>query len=457
MKTGISLLTAFSLALTPVPVWGTEVDEAESEVPEQGYLTFSDAYDGGNQEIYVEVIDGEIFADAESIAGICGAEVTEENGQTIFDRNGYQVRVNLSAGTAMLYNQVQEISGQLFSLPNYEGTEGERLFPLEKTMYLLNMGWQIVGDTVLAEKPADTFWNTLNDYETLLQERPLNSDLVGDGFLEQLGNSAKYTFWAMADDLDYRLFIPFGDQVIESDRCMDALYSLGYSDAEVLEGDVSETLETQLENFAGMMRGGYENMASLTEIPENVSDFGAYVAEQIGKPFNRWETLQDPNVSQLMATNKDFSDKADALTWISAALNIAGAVSRVEQWSDSYVGQLQTLGEADTDRFTSGKDKARRITEVAQEAYENSQSIPAAVTKGVIRELGDLVGTKLLELTPVGKVLNIYDVAVELVSAESPEIQAGLEMGEDAYEGRMMIDISTVATYHCAEIDECSY
>ena len=50
----------------------------------------------------------------------------------------------------MLYNQVQEISGQLFSLPNYEGTEGERLFPLEKTMYLLNMGWQIVGDTVLA-------------------------------------------------------------------------------------------------------------------------------------------------------------------------------------------------------------------------------------------------------------------------------------------------------------------
>ena len=115
--------------------------------------------------------------------------------------------------------------------------------------------------------------------------------------------------------------------------------------AEVLEGDVSETLETQLENFAGMMRGGYENMASLTEIPENVSDFGAYVAEQIGKPFNRWETLQDPNVSQLMAANKDFSNKADALTWISAALNIAGAVSRVEQWSDSYVGQLQTLGE----------------------------------------------------------------------------------------------------------------
>ncbi len=452
MKTGISLLTVFSLALTPVPVWGTEVDEAESEVPEQGYLTFSDAYDGGNQEIYVEVIDGEIFADAESIAGICGAEVTEENGQTIFDRNGYQVRVNLSAGTAMLYNQVQEISGQLFSLPNYEGTEGERLFPLEKTMYLLNMGWQIVGDTVLAEKPADTFWNTLNDYETLLQERPLNSDLVGDGFLEQLGNSAKYTFWAMADDLDYRLFIPFGDQVIESDRCMDALYSLGYSDAEVLEGDVSETLETQLENLAGMMRGGYENMAPLTEIPENVSDFGAYVADQIGKPFNRWETLQDPNVSQLMTANKEFSDKADALTWISAALNVAGAVSRVEQWSDSYVGQLQTLGEADTDRFTSGKDKARRITRVAQEAYENSQSIPAAVTKGVVRELGDMVGTELLELTPVGKVLNIYDVAVELVSTESPEIQAGLEMGEDAYEGRMMIDISTVATYHCAEL-----
>ena len=132
MKTGISLLTVFSLALTPVPVWGTEVDEAESEVPEQGYLTFSDAYDGGNQEIYVEVIDGEIFADAESIAGICGAEVTEENGQTIFDRNGYQVRVNLSAGTAMLYNQVQEISGQLFRFQITRGRKESVSFPLKR-------------------------------------------------------------------------------------------------------------------------------------------------------------------------------------------------------------------------------------------------------------------------------------------------------------------------------------
>lgn len=452
LKTGVSLLTACSVALTPVIADGAEMEETEPTVPEQGYLTFSDAYDGGNQEIYVEVYENEIFADAESIGRICGAEVTEDNSQVIFERNGYQVRVDLESQTAMLYNQVQEISRQVFPLPMHEGTEGKRLFPLEKAMYLLNTGWQIVGETVLAEKPADTFWNTLNEYEALIWERPLLNDLVGDGFFEKIGNSAKYTLWAMVDDLDYRLFIPGGDNLIEDERCMDAMYSLGYSDAEVLAGDVNETLKTQLEGFVGMMRGGYENMASLTEIPQNTSDFGAFVADQLGRPFNRWENLQDPNVSELMAANKEFSSKADALTWISGALNVAGAVSRVRQWSDSYVGQLQTLGEADTDRFTVGKDKARRITRIAQEAYENSQSIPSAVAKGIVSEVGDMVGTELLELTPVGKVLNIYNVAAELVSAESPEIQAGLEMGEDAYEGRMMIDISTVAAYHCAEL-----
>lgn len=452
MRQFIGICATLSMALTSLPVYGAETESAKQAIHKQKYLMFSDAYEDGTREIPVEIYADEIYAAPESIGEICGADVTEKKDQVIFDRGGYQVVVDLGTETAMLYNQVKEVSRQVFSLSLFHKSEEQLFFPLEKTMYLLNMGWQIAGEGVLVEKPPETLWNTLNEYESLVLERPMTSQLMGDGFLERMKNSSKYTLWAMADDLDYRLFVPFGDYWVERDRCMDAIYSLGYSDAEVLGDDVNESLEIQLSGLTGMMRDGYGNMDTLTDIPQNISDLGAFAAENMGKPFNRWENLQDSNVAQIMAKNKEFSNMADAFTWISAAFEVAGAVSRVKQWSDSYVGQMQTLSTADADRYTEGKDKVKRIISVAQEAYEYSQSIPTMAVAETVKGFHGVVGSALLGLTPVGKVLDIYNMALDIVSAVSPELQAGLQMGEDAYEGRLMIELSTVATYHCANL-----
>ncbi len=270
----------------------------------------------------------------------------------------------------MLYNQAGAVSQQVFDLFSYTGEDGVTYLPLEKSLYLLNVGWQILGQTVLVEKPAETFWNTLNAYESLVWERPMLNDLLGDSYLAQLGNSAKYALWALADDLDYRLFVPFfGEGWIEDERCRDTLYSLGVSDAEAMEGTDTETLESQLAGLAGDLRTFNENMVTATDVPKNFSELSGYLAENMGKPFTPWESLQNPDVAQIMAKNKEFTAAADGFAWASAVLNVADAVIRVRQWSDSYLGQLQVLGQAQTDRFTEGKDQVQRIVQVSRDAY----------------------------------------------------------------------------------------
>lgn len=469
---GVSLLLALVLALAPVNAAGAELAESGAGIGaggqtgatdsgqagattlDRGYLTFSDAYTGESREVYVEVDphSGEIFAGADSIGAISGASVDQEGDQLVFDRGGYQVRVDLEGQTAMLYNQSGAVSRQVFDLPGYTGEDGVTYLPLEKSLYLLNVGWQILGQKVLAEAPSETFWNTLNEFEALVWERPMLCDLLGEGYLEQLGNSAKYTLWALADDLDYRLFVPFfGEGWIEDERCRDALYSLGVNDAEAMEGTDTETLESQLAGLAGDLRVFNENMATATDIPKNFSDLSGFLAENMGKPFTPWESLRNPDVAKLMAKNKEFTAAADGFALASAALNVADAVSRVRQWSDSYLGQLRVLGQARTERFTEGKDQVRRIVRVAQDAYEDSQNRGEQVMEEVATEVRDLLGTKIFELTPVGKVVNIYNLAVAAASASFPALQDGLEMGDDAYEGRMLINIGTVAAYQCLD------
>lgn len=437
----VSLLIAVLITETPLYVYAARYGD------DTGYLTFTDAYSGEKKDVFVKVTDGVIYASPEDIADICDVQVNNEaeKGLIRFERNGYFVDINLNTGYTYLSNERGYISRQVFNVEGDLAQDEKTYIPLEKVMYLLNVGWQIIDGEVLIEKPVDTLWNVLNEYEELAANRPTLYDLTGDNVY---GKSVKYILLSLADEIDYKIFVPvINEWAIETEKITDAFYSLGTEDSEMFGAE--ENIGEYLDDFIGSSQECVGVLSQYYGMEKDISDLQAFLAKRKGIPFNRWEEIQDPKVVKTLAASKEITDLSNKLKIVDMVWNISYAYNRVAQWGDSYLGQLKALNEADITRFTQGKDRAILFTELAGILYDDKKDLPELITASVIL---DRLFTEIFNLSSVGRVIGIYNTAVDVAKTVSPEIKGKLEMGDHAYEANLMTDIGTIALYNFCDV-----
>lgn len=437
----VSLLIAVLITETPLYVYAARYGD------DTGYLTFTDAYSGEKKDVFVKVTDGVIYASPEDIADICDVQVNNEaeKGLIRFERNGYFVDINLNTGYTYLSNERGYISRQVFNVEGDLAQDEKTYIPLEKVMYLLDVGWQIIDGEVLIEKPVDTLWNVLNEYEELAANRPTLYDLTGDNVY---GKSVKYILLSLADEIDYKIFVPvINEWAIETEKITDAFYSLGTEDSEMFGAE--ENIGEYLDDFIGSSQECVGVLSQYYGMEKDISDLQAFLAKRKGIPFNRWEEIQDPKVVKTLAASKELTDLSNKLKIVDMVWNISYAYNRVAQWGDSYLGQLKALNEADITRFTQGKDRAILFTELAGILYDDKKDLPELITASVIL---DRLFTEIFNLSSVGRVIGIYNTAVDVAKTVSPEIKGKLEMGDHAYEANLMTDIGTIALYNFCDV-----
>lgn len=437
----VGLLIAVLITETPLHMYAAEYSK------DSGYLTFTDVYSGEKKNVFVKVTDGVIYASPEDIADICDVQVNNEveKGLIRFERNGYFVDINLNTGYTYLLNERGYISRQVFNVEGDAAQDEKTYIPLEKVMYLLNVGWQIIDGEVLIEKPADTLWNVLNEYEELAANRPTLYDLTGDHVYSK---SAKYILLSLADEIDYKIFVPvINEWTIETEKITDAFYSLGTEDSEMFGSE--ENIGEYLDDFIGSSQECVGVLSQYYGMDKDISDLQAFLAKKKGIPFNRWEEIQNPKVVKTLAASKKLTDLSDKLKILDMVWNISYAYNRVAQWGDSYLGQLKALNEADITRFTQGKDRAKLFTEIAGILYNDKEDLPELITASVI---ADRLFTEIFNLSSVGRVIGIYNTAVDVAKTVSPEIKGELEMGDHAYEANLMTDIGTIALYNFCDV-----
>ena len=437
----VSLLIAVLITETPLYVYAARYGD------DTGYLTFTDAYSGEKKDVFVKVTDGVIYASPEDIADICDVQVNNEaeKGLIRFERNGYFVDINLNTGYSYLSNERGYISRQVFYVEGDLAQDEKTYIPLEKVMYLLDVGWQIIDGEVLIEKPVDTLWNVLNEYEELAANRPTLYDLTGDNVY---GKSVKYILLSLADEIDYKIFVPvINEWAIETEKITDAFYSLGTEDSEMFGAE--ENIGEYLDDFIGSSQECVGVLSQYYGMEKDISDLQAFLAKRKGIPFNRWEEIQDPKVVKTLAASKELTDLSNKLKIVDMVWNISYAYNRVAQWGDSYLGQLKALNEADITRFTQGKDRAILFTELAGILYDDKKDLPELITASVIL---DRLFTEIFNLSSVGRVIGIYNTAVDVAKTVSPEIKGKLEMGDHAYEANLMTDIGTIALYNFCDV-----
>ena len=329
------MILAVCMLVQPISVLAEEKEQ-------NGYLNIREYATGEKTQIYVKAEDKVIYAQPQEIAQVCGAVVEEKAYGVDLNRNGYMVRINVEEGTATLENEIGPISRQTFPL-ECKVKDDEIYLPLEKTMYLLNAGWQMDEETVVVDAPKETLWNLLNDFPKLAKMRPLAEDLYGNHVYEK---SFKYVLLALGDEIDYRIILSvIGERMIEKQQCEKVLYDLGKDDSKYLEGkdDIFADMETLLKIF----KDGYGMLEGLGKMPEDLSGILKYMEKRNGIPFTKWDVIPEEWLTKLIKSQGSVSQTATDLDIALRLYTVIEAVHRLENWQEIYCDQLKSLADSD--------------------------------------------------------------------------------------------------------------
>ena len=434
------MILAVCMLVQPISVLAEEKEQ-------NGYLNIREYATGEKTQIYVKAEDKVIYAQPQEIAQVCGAVVEEKAYGVDLNRNGYMVRINVEEGTATLENEIGPISRQTFPL-ECKVKDDEIYLPLEKTMYLLNAGWQMDGETVVVDAPKETLWNLLNDFPKLAKMRPLAEDLYGNHVYEK---SFKYVLLALGDEIDYRIILSvIGERMIEKQQCEKVLYDLGKDDSKYLEGkdDIFADMETLLKVF----KDGYGMLEGLGKMPEDLSGILKYMEKRNGIPFTKWDVIPEEWLTKLIKSQGSVSQTATDLDIALRLYTVIEAVHRLENWQEIYCDQLKSLADSDISYVKRAGERAEMLQDSAKRLYENSSDSEKELWHQIILQVMDVFASELFKKVPVaGKALEVYGMIVPVASA-IPEISKQFDLGSDAYDADVLLDIGAMSLHNCSYV-----
>lgn len=434
------MILAVCMLVQPISVLAEEKEQ-------NGYLNIREYATGEKTQIYVKAEDKIIYAQPQEIAQVCGAVVEEKAYGVDLNRNGYMVRINVEEGTATLENEIGPISRQTFPL-ECKVKDDEIYLPLEKTMYLLNAGWQMDEETVVVDAPKETLWNLLNDFPKLAKMRPLAEDLYGNHVYEK---SFKYVLLALGDEIDYRIILSvIGERMIEKQQCEKVLYDLGKDDSKYLEGkdDIFADMETLLKIF----KDGYGMLEGLGKMPEDLSGILKYMEKRNGIPFTKWDVIPEEWLTKLIKSQGSVSQTATDLDIALRLYTVIEAVHRLENWQEIYCDQLKSLADSDISYVKRAGERAEMLQDSAKRLYENSSDSEKELWHQIILQVMDVFASELFKKVPVaGKALEVYGMIVPVASA-IPEISKQFDLGSDAYDADVLLDIGAMSLHNCSYV-----
>lgn len=434
------MILAVCMLVQPISVLAEEKEQ-------NGYLNIREYATGEKTQIYVKAEDKIIYAQPQEIAQVCGAVVEEKAYGVDLNRNGYMVRINVEEGMATLENEIGPISRQTFPL-ECKVKDDEIYLPLEKTMYLLNAGWQMDEETVVVDAPKETLWNLLNDFPKLAKMRPLAEDLYGNHVYEK---SFKYVLLALGDEIDYRIILSvIGERMIEKQQCEKVLYDLGKDDSKYLEGkdDIFADMETLLKIF----KDGYGMLEGLGKMPKDLSGILKYMEKRNGIPFTKWDVIPEEWLTKLIKSQGSVSQTATDLDIALRLYTVIEAVHRLENWQEIYCDQLKSLADSDISYVKRAGERAEMLQDSAKRLYENSSDSEKELWHQIILQVMDVFASELFKKVPVaGKALEVYGMIVPVASA-IPEISKQFDLGSDAYDADVLLDIGAMSLHNCSYV-----
>lgn len=435
---------------SPMPVGAWFWDEESFN----GYLTFEnivedETYPTGSYVYHCRVLyeDKTIFAHVDDIAVLTNSAVskpTEISTLVQFDRNGYFVTVDLADGSTNLSTAYFPILNDL-SLEHKETEDGDIYLPLEKMLYLMNATWSVSEDRVYICAPKDTLWSVASEYYRAAQNRPGNWMFLGTTLGDTFENSFKYGLLSMADEIDYKIFIPFlGPYLLNKQHVENILISLATDETTVLQNYTIESIDEFLSKYVNNSTKYLTYAHDLTASPSTISDIVEAFSDS--SLFTSWDSLDDSFVPKLMAMEKELGRVMEVADVIELIVDISVPIWKAHQWEETHLEEMLSLSKADTSRYDDASF-VKTVTAAAESVYNLVES-PLEQT---ISETVDLIFDKAFGLTTAGKIVEIYNIIITSLSLY-PGIKEALEVADAARDTDLYIDVGNIAMYHFADV-----
>lgn len=449
----IILCLSFLLNVLSIPVKAVQANELQT-----GYLVFHTITD---EELFrtgystyncrVIVKDDIIFANIKDIAVLTNCKINKisDSDKTIqLDRHGYYLTADLTTDTVTLSTDYFEILKDipLQGLPS--SPRNEVYLPLEKTLYLLNSTWFAGDDGVYISTPKDTLWSVASEYYDTAKERPDKWIVLGTDFGDYFSNSFKYGILSILDEIDYRLFISFIDELpfgeegndilsLKSEHILNALMNI---ETVTLPNDSEKILENQISDFISESTPLFSYMEDILDSPNDVSEIMEKVIDD--PDFIKWKNIKSEAIPLLSKTTEQMGN----LAVIAKAVEINVTAFQIGSYTDLQRQQLLLFSQSDTSRYKNQKT-VKKITSMADTLYDRSL-IP--VIQGAV-EIAEFLFQEGFEQTSLGKYVHIYDMFITGLSMD-PAFRDALKAGDDVRSLSWYIDIGDMATNQFADV-----
>ena len=444
---------------------------AAAERPAEGNLPITSTLSPGTKSIPAAVAHNTIYAKPASIAALAGATVSVEAGAWEFERNGYKVSVDQATGIANAYCitcAAKVFDTQPMVGPQIVTASGTAMIPLERTLYLLNAGWTVNGGKVFVIAPEDTLWGILSEFSGLVSEAPdlrnLLSGTKGDDYDgNAFGDTAVFLFGSMADQIDWRLLMePFAwakvlPSSVHEKRIKEAYRDLMTDDAAIVNTDEAKT------------RLG-KDLADLVvpDMPDEVGFAETTVGEAITGFIPRWNKM-DAASQRLVLTeldlpaaddyrkttmNEAFAESAidgvkNLTDYIDYMLTLLQAAERVQNMTDSYFDQLDSMAHVDESLFgsdTVSTSWVKQLKDLAPVVRNESTDDATVAASTAVEKLTDHYAQDILDAGLKGvPALKVWNYALDAIQITSSTMKSAFDAADNGVEAMTMHDIARLS------------
>lgn len=306
--------------------------------------------------------------------------------------------------------------------------DNKLFLPLEKLLYLLHAEWVVDNDTVYVTPMPLTILDFLAIHQMDLVKIASQEDdvLINTGWLlsdTQIGQAVYSTIAEVFSDFDGKIFMLWwpGEGNVETAECYEnAILQLAKEDKEFVGEEVQQDALAMSVNSLFYLNNNYLNkIQNIMELPENVDEIVKSVPDAIeilksmghdNKKLNtiakKIDDIEEIDMGKLPIDIPD--EIGDGLDLLQCVWNTYDTATRVKNWNDEYLAQIQVLG--DYQEFGSINDTVTRyVRSSAQKLIDSYQNPTEAAANEAIQSTMGLLLSKTFDASPFGKAFSIMN------------------------------------------------
>ncbi len=319
---------------------------------------------------------------------------------------------------------------------------GEVYLNLEKMLYLMHAQWFFEDGTLYYIPLGDNIFNFIYEkFDYIYKNTVQRKDLLKSGE-SKIGHSTRVVLSHIINDIDMRIFLPHGDDMIEKDNYETAILQSSNIDEErVKKGKIEieqylkdshfKTLKTSL-NLNGIAMSKVDDLKKLSDT-------------KLSK-FSKWSNFSKINAKSFDEIVKSSKVMDKGLGYAGYALDVTEACTKVvevayrsSEWNAEMKNAIEILAEID-DQSNANYEQIKKAAESLKSEYtENGtaifnefceEAITTALTIGVDVATGNVISS----------VLAVANASIKSV----PAFKEALEMAAEMYKVSAMINVENV-------------